>query len=464
MLAAGPARFPMLFTSSWFILVFLPAALAGWYLLAGQPRARLAFGIAMSTVFYGVWDWRFVPLPLGLAVLTLAAGRAGRGWALAGLALNLGALGFFKYQGFLAATLADLTGALPWQLSVALPLGISFFVFQKVAFLADVRRGTAGRPAALDFLFFVMFFPQLIAGPIVRHHELIPQLRQDPRTPGMWEKLGRGAVLFVVGMVKKIGLADTLAPGADRLFADALAGTAFGLAQAWQAALTFGLQIYFDFSGYSDMAIGLALMFGLSLPFNFDAPYRASSLSEFWRRWHMTLSRLLRDYLYIPLGGNRAGFARQVVSLLVTMLLAGLWHGAAWTFVAWGGLHGLGLAVGAAWARSGRRLPAPVGWALTLGFVMAAWVLFRAESFSAAATIWHGLLGMGGIGRWVRVDNGIVVWIAAAAALLGPTSQQAVLERLRPNPALACGVAACLVWVMLMAGGRLPQEFIYFQF
>jgi D-alanyl-lipoteichoic acid acyltransferase DltB (MBOAT superfamily) len=454
----------MLFTSSWFILVFLPAALAGWYGLAGTPRTRLAFGIAMSTIFYGVWDWRYVGLPLGLAILTLAAGRAGRRWALAALVLNLGALGFFKYQGFVATTLGQVLGAVPWQIAVALPLGVSFFVFQKVAFLADVRRGTAGRPAALDFVFFVMFFPQLIAGPIVRHHELIPQLRCDPRSPAMWANLGRGAVLFVVGMVKKIGLADTLAPGTDRLFADALAGAAFGLMQAWQAALTFGLQIYFDFSGYSDMAIGLALMFGLSLPFNFDAPYRAASLSDFWRRWHMTLSRLLRDYLYIPLGGNRVSFARQVLNLLVTMLLAGLWHGAAWTFVAWGGLHGLGLAVGAAWARSGRRLPAPLGWGLTLAFVMAAWVLFRAESFGAAATIYHGLVGMGGVGRWVRVDNGIVLWIAAAVAVLGPTSQQAVLEQMRPHPAFAWAAAACLVWVMLMAGGRLPQEFIYFQF
>lgn len=454
----------MLFTSSWFILVFLPVALGGWYGLAGSPPARLLFGIVASSVFYAVWDWRYVPLPLGLAVVTLLAGRAGGRWALAGLAVNLGVLGFFKYQGFVAATLAGLIGALPWQISVALPLGISFFVFQKVAFLADARRGAPGRPPPLDFVFFVMFFPQLIAGPIVRHHELLPQLRRSPRRPGMWENLGRGAVLFVVGMVKKIGLADTLAPGADRLFAAALAGQAFGLAEAWQAAITFGLQIYFDFSGYSDMAIGLALMFGLALPFNFDAPYRAASLSDFWRRWHMTLSRLLRDYLYIPLGGNRAGLARQVFNLLVTMLLAGLWHGAAWTFVAWGGLHGLGLAVGAAWARTGRRLPPGLGVLLTGAFVMGSWVLFRAETFAAAATIYRGLLGFGGAGRWVRVDNRIVVPLAAAVAVLGPTSQQAVLERMAPRPVLAWGAAACLVWVMLMAGGRLPQEFIYFQF
>ncbi|MCC7282509.1 MAG: MBOAT family protein [Acetobacteraceae bacterium] len=454
----------MLFTSSWFILVFLPPALAGWYALAAHPRARLAFGIAMSTIFYGVWDWRFVPLPLGLAVLTLLAGRAGTGWAVVGLVLNLGALGFFKYQAFLASAFLDLTGTLPWQLSIALPLGISFFVFQKVAFLADVRRGTAGRPRGLDFVFFVMFFPQLIAGPIVRHHELIPQLRHDPRTPAMWANLGRGGVLFVIGMAKKIGLADTLAPGADRLFSDALAGTAFGLAQAWQAALTFGMQIYFDFSGYSDMAIGLALMFGLVLPFNFDAPYRTRSLAEFWRRWHMTLSRLLRDDLYIPLGGNRRGFPRQLLNLLVTMLLAGLWHGAAWTFVAWGGLHGLGLALGAVWARRGRRLPAPAGWVLTTAFVMAAWVLFRAETFASAATIYRGLLGFGGVGHWVRVDNGVVLWVAALVALTGPTSQQAVLQHLRPHRLLAWAAAACLVWLMLMAGGRLPQEFIYFQF
>ncbi len=311
---------------------------------------------------------------------------------------------------------------------------------------------------------FVTFFPQLIAGPIVRHNEIIDQFGLDPRRPAMWENLSRGFVLFVIGVAKKVALADTLAMVADPLFAKAVAAS-LSAAEAWIATAAYTLQIYFDFSGYSDMAIGLALMFGLRLPLNFNAPYRALSIRDFWRRWHMTLSRFLRDYLYIPLGGNRCGALRQAANVIITMLLGGLWHGANWTFVAWGGLHGAALAVNHLWQGSGLRLPRAAAWALTLLFVMACWVLFRSADFATAGDVLLSMIGGHGAGA-VSLDREFVVALigGAAVALLCPTSQQLALDRLRPYAWLAMPAGASLAYLLLLVGGRLPNVFIYFQF
>jgi alginate O-acetyltransferase complex protein AlgI len=250
---------------------------------------------------------------------------------------------------------------------------------------------------------------------------------------------------------------------ADKFFALAAHGAHLNAAASWAAAISYTLQIYFDFSGYSDMAIGLALMFGLRIPFNFDAPYRSASIREFWRRWHMTLSRFLRDYLYIPLGGNRCGAIRQAANVIVTMLLGGLWHGAGWTFVAWGGLHGVALAINGAWVRAGRRLPWVAGWVVTMLFVIAGWVLFRAPNFGTAADMLAGMAGLHGIGH-AKLDNAAVVVIGAALALFGPTSQELALKRLPPAAWVALPAGAAMVFVLLMIGGRVPNEFIYFQF
>ncbi|CAH2602968.1 MBOAT family protein [Rhodovastum atsumiense] len=458
----------MLFHSQIFILGFLPPVLALYYALAGWQRAREGLLIAASLAFYAWWDLRFLPLLAGLAVATWGIGRLylRYPWValpLLGMALNLGALGWFKYADFIGSNITWLVGAGWTPLALTLPLGISFFVFQKISYLIDLRRGDRHVYGFVDFCLFVSFFPQLIAGPLVRHNEIIPQLRADPRRPGMWERLSRGLVLFLIGMAKKLWIADTLAPGVDQVFAGA-ASAVPNAAQAWAGAWGYALQIYFDFSGYSDMAIGLALMFGLVLPQNFDAPYRAGSIRDFWRRWHMTLSRFLRDYLYVPLGGNRRGAARQAANLVVTMLLGGLWHGANWTFVAWGGLHGMALALHGAWRRTGLRLPWGLGWGLTLAFVVVALVPFRAPDF---ATAWHmvqGLAGGGGAGA-VKFPDGWMLAAGAAMALLGPTSGQVALGRwLRPSPWLAVPVGIAAVALLLLAGGRLQNAFIYFQF
>ena len=468
----------MLFHSQIFVLGFLPPVLALDYAVAASHRWREIVLIGASLVFYGWWNPRYVPLLAALALATWAIGRLhllamrpllAAALPVLGLALNLGALAWFKYADFIGANLAWLAnlarpGSAEWTpLHIVLPLGISFFVFQKVSYLIDVRRGDRHEYGLLDFCLFVSFFPQLIAGPLVRHTEIIHQFRADPRGPAMWENLSRGLVLFLIGMGKKLWIADTLAPGVDALFA-AAAGGVPTVGAAWAAAGGYALQIYFDFSGYSDMAIGLARMFGLRLPMNFDAPYRSASIREFWRRWHMTLSRFLRDYLYIPLGGNRHGPARQVVNLVLTMLLGGLWHGANWTFVAWGGLHGLALAANGLWNRAGLRLPWAIGWALTLVFVLIAWVPFRAPDWTTAGHMLTGLLGVGGVGP-VAFPDGWMIWVGAAIALLGPTSQTVALGRLlRPSPWMAVPAGLAAVALLLLSGGRLQNAFIYFQF
>jgi D-alanyl-lipoteichoic acid acyltransferase DltB (MBOAT superfamily) len=459
----------VLFNSQVFIIFFLPVVLGAYYVLSAHRTARQTLVIAASMGFYAWWDIRFVPLLGGLTVANWLIvrwfGATGQRWIpILGVVLNLLVLALFKYADFLRGSVFDLTGQ-PWhRWDLILPLGISFFVFQKISYLIDLRRGNRHIYGFLDFCMFVMFFPQLIAGPLVRHNEIIHQFALPPRRAEMWENLSRGFALFVIGVTKKVVFADTLAMVVNPLFHQASLAP-LGAAQAWVAAFAYTLQIYFDFSGYSDMAIGLGLMFGFQLPFNFDTPYVALSVREFWRRWHMTLSRFLRDYLYIPLGGNRASQARQAVNVLVTMLLGGLWHGANWTFVVWGGLHGCALAVNHAWAARGWRLPRPAAWLLTLLFVMGCWVLFRASSFVEAGQILVSMAGTHGLGR-VSLDREYVIVLIAGAlvATLGPSSQDAALRWLRPETWLAIPAGALLAYLLLLIGGRLPNVFIYFQF
>ncbi|MEE9209994.1 MAG: MBOAT family protein [Kiloniellales bacterium] len=460
----------MLFHSQLFLLVFLPLTLGLYYLFAERRALRTWTLILASVVFYGYWEPRLVPLLLGsVCVNWLFAwvfGRHPRAFLVgAGVALNLAVIGVFKYADFFADSLA-LLGL--WQherWNIILPLGISFFTFQQISYLVDLRRGDTPVYRFADYALYVMFFPQLIAGPIVRHNEIVFQYAASPLRDGLYERLSRGLVLFTVGLLKKVAVADNLALIAEPLYAAAADGRALSLAEGWAAAGAFGLQIYFDFSGYSDMAIGLGLMFGLRFPLNFNAPYRAASIRDFWRRWHMTLSRFLRDYLYIPLGGNRFGPARQIAAVLATMLLGGLWHGASWTFVVWGGLHGLALAVNLAWRRTGLRLPWGAGWALTMVFVFATWAVFRAETFGAALDIVTAMAGGHG---WSLDVQGVrklwIIGVAALVAVFGPTSQSATLDMLAPRRLAAVAVAAGLVFVTLDVGGGDNGEFIYFQF
>jgi alginate O-acetyltransferase complex protein AlgI len=454
----------MLFNSFPFIFGFLPLTLAGYWLLAERENARLWFLLVASVAFYGYWDWRFAPLLMASILVNWIAVQGffitGRTTILGGaIAANLLCLAAFKYLGFFAGIVNEATG---WQVRVAqlaLPLGISFFTFHHIIYLADLCWSRAPRYSLRDYALYIALFPQILAGPLVRHSEIVHQFALLPRREGWEMRICSGAALFVIGLSKKIFLADALASHADPIFAKA-GHAALTTGEAWTAACAFPFQIYFDFSGYSDMAIGLALMLGLVLPFNFDVPYRAASVRDFWRRWHMTLSRFLRDYLYIPLGGSRRGLRREVAALLVTMTLGGLWHGAGWTFVIWGGLHGAGLAMGALWRRWLRPMPSPVGRALLMMFLLVTWIFFRAPSLGAAGEILSAMAGHAPAGPPSGVRT---IAVAAAIALLGPSSQ-VVVERLRPYRWLAPVAAMATLAVLLKLGDGPAYEFIYFRF
>lgn len=403
----------MLFNSHVFIFAFLPAVLAGFFIAAsiGGRQPAIILLVAASLFFYGWWNPIYLLL-LGLSVLInyslgLAIGRgfetrgevAARPLLWLGVALNLGLIGYFKYAGFIAGNVNGLIGTHLDAGGIVLPLAISFFTFQQIAYLADVRQG---QPAERDFWrysLFVVFFPQLIAGPIVHHREMLPQFALERTFTPRAENLAVGITIFAIGLFKKVVIADNLATVASPVFAAAEEGAPLDFIDAWRGAFAYSLQLYFDFSGYSDMAIGIARMFGIQLPLNFNAPYRATSIIDFWRRWHMTLSRFLRDYLYIPLGGSRKGPTRRYVNLMITMLLGGLWHGAGWTFVVWGGLHGLMLVVNHLWRRVFPwRLE--TWWSLacarlvTFLAVTVAWIFFRAETFGGAVTVFKGMMNL----------------------------------------------------------------------
>jgi alginate O-acetyltransferase complex protein AlgI len=396
----------MLFNSYTFICLFLPISWLAFMIAgrAGGVRAAVATLIVASLVFYGWWSVSYLLLLGVLLLVNFGFGRwqelrwnrhghGSRAILAVILVANLGVLGYFKYAHFFVATAATVTGQ-PWSFEqLVLPLGISFFMFQKIAYQMDSYRGETRGYGLGEFCAFVLFFPQLIAGPIVYHGEIIPQLRRLSPTAA-WAGMPRGMTLFSIGLFKKVILADSLSRIASPVFEAAAADQSVRFLGAWGGVLAYALQLYFDFSGYSDMAVGLGEMFGITLPFNFNSPYQATSITDFWRRWHLTLSRFLKQYLYFPLGGNRGTNRRQYCNLLATMVLGGLWHGAGWTFILWGALHGTYLVLHRAWARSttGWRLRQSRVWpwiarALTLYAVLIAWVLFRAADMSAAGRL-----------------------------------------------------------------------------
>jgi len=408
----------MLFNSYVFIFAFLPLVLAGyaWARRRGDRRWVIAWLVIASLFYYAWWKPEFLLLLL-LSVSVnavfgklLCNGRLSRrasGVALAaGIVFNLGLLGYFKYAMFFTQNLNDLFGAGLTVPKIILPIGISFITFQKIAFLVDAHRGLVRNFSLQSYALFVTFFPQLIAGPIVHHAEMMPQFEKKPADNAFAADLAVGLSIFCVGLFKKVVVADSLAVYADAGYGMLKAGQPMDFMSAWITVLAYCFQLYYDFSGYSDMAVGLGRMFGIRLPVNFHSPYKAASIVDFWRRWHMTLSRFLRDYLYIPLGGNRVGRVRQAANLAIVMLLGGLWHGANWTFVVWGGVHGVLLGINHAWNqlavsrwRVFASLPVRLVFvALTFLAVTLAWVPFRADTLADAGRMMAALFPTGGSG------------------------------------------------------------------
>ena len=432
----------MLFNSFVFIFLFLPVVCVGFFVLAkASPRLAAGWLTVASLVFYGWWNPVYVPLLLASIAFNYATGMRiallhergrktdGKRLLLVAIGVNLALLGYFKYTNFFLANLLPLTGDAAPLPEIVLPLGISFFTFTQIAFLVDAHRGVAREYSFVHYALFVSYFPHLIAGPILHHREMMPQFQARSTYRLNWENLAVGLTMFVIGLFKKTVIADGVAGFVTPAFDAAAAGTPLTLLEAWGAALAYAFQIYFDFSGYTDMALGASRMFGIVLPLNFRSPYKSRSIIDFWRRWHITLSRFLRDYVYIPLGGNRHGNARMFGNLFATMLIGGLWHGAGWTFVAWGALHGVYLIVNRGWRALRRRARLEVRMAekalatlLTFVAVVVAWVLFRAPTFGAAITVLEGMAGRHGTvfpERWATRGGGVGSWLAGTGATFG---------------------------------------------
>jgi alginate O-acetyltransferase complex protein AlgI len=457
------------------VLAFLPCVLIIWWSQRIGVHQRLAFLVVASYVFYGYWDYRFVSLLMLSTVIDYAAGSRihqasshGRKacWLAVSMVSNLGLLGYFKYAGFFSSSC---NAILQWMHTgqqipvpeILLPAGISFYTFQTMSYSIDVFRGKAApAKSLLHFATYVALFPQLIAGPIVRYTDLEDQLRQVP-SKLMWSQFAKGILFFVVGMCQKVVLADTIAAKVNPLLADV---ASLEFLTAWFCVFGYACQLYFDFSGYSNMAVGLGHLLGFAFPQNFDSPYKSSNISDFWRRWHMTLSSFLRDYLFIPLGGSRCGALLTVRNVVIVMFLGGLWHGAGWTFVLWGLVHGALLAIHAIHRHASIvRLPKTLAIGLTFVVVNLTWVLFRSADLNMAWSWYAALLGFHGIdfaeinilGRSATITLALLL----AIVFLAPNVWQL---RLRPTLWLAIGSAAAMLLCIL----RFSQEspFLYFQF
>ena len=522
----------MLFNSFPFLLIFLPLCLAGFF-YCGRRRGLTAavtwLGVA-SLAFYAWWDWHFVALLLTSILLNSVAGQhivarrrtghvqAARRTLQITTSINLVALAYFKYANFFLDTWASTSGAPRLQLDVVLPIGISFFTFTQIAFLVDAWRGEVQSFTFRRYFLFVTYFPHLIAGPILHHREMMTQFANPRITVFHRRNMAVGVSILAIGLFKKVILADNVALFAAPLFTAAGQGAPISFFDAWGGTLAYTFQLYFDFSAYSDMAIGISTMFGIRIPVNFNSPYKSTNIVEFWRRWHMSLSRFLRDYLYIPLGGSRCAPWRRHANLFVTMLLGGLWHGAGWTFVLWGALHGSYLVINHAWRRlfpassEKSQMSSLLSGALTFLAVMVAWVFFRAESVDAALGVLKSMSGLNGLSLpsmvgahlsasareiaiglgvsfegsfWVRAGDWQigVSWIAlcGAIAFLMPNTYQ-LFSRFRPalpiygeipsrrlralhwRPALPwAGATAIMVFAAVISLYR-PSEFLYFQF
>lgn len=397
----------MLFNSYEFIFLFLPVTFSVYFFLNKRRLtvASKSWLVLCSLFYYSWWNPAYLPLILLSILFNFTVGNLlskksdhnprGNTYLLVfGIAANIALLGYFKYMDFFINNLNSLFSLHIKPLNLVLPLAISFFTFQQIAYLVDSYRKETKEYDFLNYTLFVSFASQLIAGPIVHHKEMMPQFKRARNKIINYRNVSAGLFLFFMGLFKKVIVADTFSTWVIKGYDNAAALT---LLDGWATSLSYTLQLYFDFSGYTDMALGTALLFNIKLPLNFNSPYKAASIRDFWRKWHMTLSRFLRDYIYIPLGGNRKGRLRLYINIMVTFLIGGIWHGAGWTFIFWGFLHGLALVIQRLWEKSGFRLNAIIAWFITFNFLNFTWVFFRARQWSDALNILKAMFGFKGI-------------------------------------------------------------------
>lgn len=489
----------MLFNSQLFIFIFLPITLIVFYfLIKTQYKSFIIPALALlSLVFYGCWNPKFLILLMasiffnyfiGFLLVKNNNSQLSKLILFFGVAMNLIVLGYYKYFNFFIYNTNKLFHLSLQDGNIILPLGISFFTFTQIAYLVDVYKKEASEYKFSSYLLFVTFFPHLIAGPILHHKEMMPQFHDKKNLEVNWENISIGSALFVLGLIKKVLVADKLALFATPVFTAVAGGQVPNLLFSWIGTLAYTFQLYFDFSGYSDMALGLGLLFNIKLPINFFSPYKSTSIIEFWKRWHITLSRYLRDYLYIPLGGNRHGQLQKMKNLLLTMFIGGLWHGAGWTFVVWGGLHGIYLVINHSWNQLKITIPPMISWFTTFLAVSLAWVVFRANSLTSAGIIIKGMFGFNKVANLTCIDShkiddaliyiGIAFFIAVflpnaieiiskikPILKVGDFDKETIISKYfywRPNNAWAVGLGLLAVICILSLVSH--SEFLYFQF
>jgi len=486
----------MLFNSYEFIFLFLPITFFIYFYLnkIHLTEASKGFLVFASLFFYSWWDIAYLPLILASMLFNYVIGNqlsryekkkrccSKKTLLTIGVIFNLGLLGYFKYSDFFIENFNIVFATDIPLLHLLLPLAISFYTFQQIAYLVDSYRSETKEYDFLNYAIFVTFFPQLIAGPIVHHAEMMPQFANVRNKVKNYHNIAVGLFIFSMGLFKKVVIADSFAIWATKGF-DVTQN--LDMIQAWITSLSYTFQLYFDFSGYTDMAIGIALLFNIKLPINFNSPYKATSIQDFWRRWHMTLSRFLKDYVYIPLGGNRKGENRTYLNLFATFLLGGIWHGAGWTFVLWGALHGIALMIHRLWQKLGFKMHTFLAWFITFNFLNITWVFFRAKEFDDALKVLHGMflgtlilptplesklsfLKQWGVefgGAWleeVKKDPKIAIWLIGTFILvLFFKNSMQIRDKFKPN--LFYMVSTILFFLTIFMLYR-KSEFIYFNF
>ncbi|WP_419718097.1 MBOAT family O-acyltransferase [Aliarcobacter butzleri] len=471
----------MLFNSYEFIFIFLPVMFVVYFYLNSK---RLILGakiwlVVGSLFFYSYWNVIYLPLILlsifvnygvGLSLVNHEKIRISSKTILSfGIVFNLGLLGYFKYTDFFLDNFNGIFGTNIPLPHIILPLGISFFTFTQIAFLVDAYKQEAKEYSLINYMLFVTYFPHLLAGPILHHKEMMPQFASKYNWVKNYRNIALGLFIFSIGLFKKVVIADTFAVWANAGFDTA---TTLNLIEAWATSLSYTFQLYFDFSGYTDMAIGISLMFNIKLPINFNSPYKALSIQDFWRRWHMTLSRFLRDYLYIPLGGNRKGNIRTYVNLVTTFLLGGLWHGAGWTFIIWGLLHGIALAIHRFWQSLGFRMNKILAWFITFNFINITWIFFRAKDFESAMKVLGSMFSFDNVVFEIKkifVNIGsndskeIIIWIIISFILvLFFSNSMEKMRNFKTNKKIVFLTVFCFI-IGVLSLDKI-SEFLYFNF
>jgi D-alanyl-lipoteichoic acid acyltransferase DltB (MBOAT superfamily) len=473
----------VLFNSYEFIFIFLPLTFFIYFYLNSKKLTTIskAFLVFSSLLFYSWWNINYLPLILISIGVNFFLGEyiyKKKSLLIIGVIFNLGLLGYFKYMDFFIENINLIFSSKIELLNLALPLAISFYTFQQIAYIVDSYRGDTKEYNFLDYAVFVTFFPQLIAGPIVHHAEMMPQFNNSKNMVQNYKNISLGMFIFAIGLFKKVAIADSFAVWATIGFDG---GGNLNMVDGWITSLSYTFQLYFDFSGYTDMAIGIALLFNIKLPNNFNSPYKALSIQDFWRRWHITLSDFLKRYLYIPLGGNRKGETRTYLNLFITFLLGGVWHGAGWTFVFWGFLHGGALVVHRFWQRVGFGLNSILAWFITFNFINISWVFFRAKEWEDAIKVLKAMF-FGDItlpnsvtskidffnieaGKWSSIFYGsaeIFLWIIGGFIVsLTLKNSMELKDKFKPTPIYMIWTLLSLMSIFILYR---KSEFIYFNF